>query len=234
MPVYNSPMDTESLLVAERVVKVFDTAAGPLEILKGVSLSVSAGDAVAITGPSGCGKSTFLSIVGALDTATSGSVQVDGVDLSSLNENRQATYRNATVGFVFQDHHLLPQCTVLENVLIPAVASGSASQAAIARAGSLLERVGLVERTGHFPGQLSGGERQRVALCRSLINEPKLMLADEPTGNLDPTTAESIGELLLGLGPESGAALLCVTHSMELAAKFPRHVRLSEGTLVED
>lgn len=224
---------SELLLCAEDVVKSFPTPEGSLEILKGVSLTLGPNDAVAITGPSGCGKSTFLSIVGALDVATSGRVTVAGVDPATLSEKARSEFRNDTVGFVFQDHHLLPQCTVLENVLIPILASRSAAESDRNRALELLDRLGLSDRKDHRPGQLSGGERQRVALCRSLINQPKLILADEPTGNLDPTTADSVGELLLQLGETQQTALICVTHSMELAARFPRQVRLVDGKITQ-
>lgn len=187
---------------------------------------------MAVTGPSGSGKSTLLYILGTLDKPSSGEVQLDGRNLFLLNERQQAEYRNRNVGFVFQDHHLLPQCTVLENVLIPTLAGDGAGLEEVARAKSLLERVGLGERMEHRPAQLSGGERQRVAVCRALINQPVLLLADEPTGNLDRASAEAVGTLLLEIAREQNTMLLCVTHSSELAARFPRHDELRDGKLV--
>ena len=220
------------LLSAQNLVKSFPAAEETLEILRGVSLELAAGESVAVMGPSGCGKSTFLSIVGTLDVATSGRVEVDGVDPAKLNEAERSRFRNETVGFVFQDHHLLPQCTVLENVLIPVLASRTATAKDRDRAGELLEQLGISNRSDHLPGRISGGERQRAAICRALINQPKLILADEPTGNLDPTTAASVGDLLLGLGETTDAALICVTHSSEFAERFPKTVRLVDGKIV--
>lgn len=211
--------------------KDFQTAEGKLSILRGVDLELSRGEAVAITGPSGSGKSTLLYILGTLETATSGTVSILETDPSSLSEEDLARFRNSNIGFIFQDHHLLPQCTVLENVLVPLLAGEGVFEAETIRAKKLLERVGLGERLEHRPAQLSGGERQRVAVCRALIGEPALLLADEPTGNLDQATAESIGSLLLELSSEQNALLVCVTHSAELAARFPRHVKLKDGRL---
>jgi lipoprotein-releasing system ATP-binding protein len=196
-----------------------------------VDLSLSRGDAVAVTGPSGSGKSTLLYILGTLDTPSAGSVQILDRDVLALDAAAQADFRNKNVGFVFQDHHLLPQCTVLENVLIPALAGAGAGSAEEARARGLLERVGLGQRIGHRPAQLSGGEKQRVAVCRALINGPALLLADEPTGNLDRATADAVGSLLLELNREQNTMLLCVTHSSELAERFPRRVELVDGKL---
>ena len=220
-------------LILRSVSKDFTTGAGTISVLRGVDLTLSRGDAVAVTGPSGSGKITLLYIIGTLDEATSGSVSALGHDLSSMNEQAIAKFRNEHVGFIFQDHHLLPQCTVLENVLVPLLAGAGVDATSEARAKKLLERVGLSERAGHRPAQLSGGERQRVAVCRALINEPAIVLADEPTGNLDHATAESIGELLLELSKERNALLICVTHSVALAARFPKHLELSDGRLVD-
>ncbi len=220
-------------LVVEQLTKDYATPAGPLTILRGFDLQMSRGEALAITGPSGSGKSTLLYLLGALDAPTTGRIRLEGQSPFQLNEKQQAHFRNAKIGFVFQDHHLLPQCTVLENVLIPMLAGSGADAQAETRARQLLQRVGLADRLTHYPSQLSGGEHQRVAVCRALINQPVLLLADEPTGNLDPITAESVGSLLLDLNREQNTLLICVTHSQELASRFPRHCELKEGRLEE-
>lgn len=222
-----------STLTVEQLTKSYPTPEGLLAILKGVNLQMGRGDALAITGPSGSGKSTLLYIIGALDSPTSGRVELNGQQAVDLSEVEQARFRNTQVGFIFQDHHLLPQCSVLENVLIPTLAGKGADAAAEERARQLLKRVGLADRLTHRPAQLSGGERQRVAVCRSLINEPVLLLADEPTGNLDRATATSVGSLLLDLNQEQNTLLVCVTHSLELANRFPRHYELEDGKLVD-
>jgi lipoprotein-releasing system ATP-binding protein len=211
--------------------KEYTTAEGPLSILRDLDLTMERGDAIAITGPSGSGKSTFLYVIGALDTPTSGSISLDGRNPFTLTSAQQAEFRNRQIGFVFQDHHLLPQCTVLENVLIPTLPAEGSTPEAESRARMLLERVGLADRINHRPAQLSGGERQRVAVCRALINQPILLLADEPTGNLDRATAESVGTLLLELNREFNTLLVCVTHSAELASRFPKHCELRDGKL---
>lgn len=218
-------------LVVSALTKTYLSGDGEVSVLRGVELEASPGDAVAITGPSGTGKSTLLYIIGLLDTPTSGQVQIGGKTPHTLPVEEQARFRNTTFGFVFQDHFLLPQCTVLENVLIPTLANTGAGPPEMDRAKNLLERVGLSHRITHLPSQLSGGERQRVAVCRALINQPRVLLADEPTGNLDRRTAETIGELLLGLARENSTILLCVTHSSELAAKFGRRYELVDGRL---
>jgi lipoprotein-releasing system ATP-binding protein len=220
-------------LAVSQLKKSYDSATGPLAILNNVDLAAAVGDAVAITGPSGAGKSTLLYIIGLLESPTAGTVQLNGQDPFALDPKAQAKYRNEQVGFVFQDHHLLPQCTVLENVLIPTLANGASSAAASERAVVLLERVGLKERLDHRPAQLSGGERQRAAVCRALINKPTLLLADEPTGNLDRRTAAAVGDLLLEISREQQTILLCVTHSQDLAERFPRKYELVDGALVE-
>ncbi|WP_437226907.1 ABC transporter ATP-binding protein [Planctomicrobium sp. SH661] len=212
--------------------KSFSTAAGQLEILSGANLDMQSGEAVAITGPSGSGKSTLLYIVGLLDQPTGGHVLIDGEEPLTQNAAAQARFRSRHVGFVFQDHHLLPQCTVLENVLLPVLAAGGDAADQPARARALLERVGLKDRLEHLPAQLSGGERQRVAVCRALINQPLLLLADEPTGNLDRKTADMIGTLLLEMAAEQQTMLICVTHSQELAGRLPRRYELVDGKLV--
>lgn len=213
--------------------KEYTGSAGTLHVLRGVDLGLKRGDSLAVTGPSGSGKSTLLYILGALDRPTRGEVRILGDQPFAMNGAALARYRNRNVGFVFQDHHLLPQCTVLENVLIPALAGDGAGRAEEERARGLLERVGLGGRLDHRPAQISGGERQRVAVCRALINQPVLLLADEPTGNLDRRTAESVGTLLLELAREQTAILVCVTHSLELASRFPLRVELKDGKLIQ-
>ena len=203
---------------------------GSVEVLADVSLQLAAGEAVAITGPSGSGKSTLLNILGALDLPTRGEARFDGKNLSQLREAELAALRNRQIGFVFQLHHLLPQCTVLENVLLPTL-TGQTTDADQARAEQLLTRVGLQHRWTHRPGQLSGGECQRVAVARALINQPKLLLADEPTGSLDHANAVALGQLLMELNREEGVALVVVTHSLELAQKLPRALELRDGVL---
>ncbi len=211
--------------------KSYDTAAGPLDVLRGADLAVSRGDAVAITGPSGIGKSTLLYLVGLLEPPTRGAVRLLGEEPLKYSATKQAAFRNKHIGFVFQDHHLLPQCTVLENVLLPVLAHRSVADGDTQRAKDLLARVGLAERLTHRPAQLSGGERQRTALCRALVNNPELVLADEPTGNLDAASAAAVGDLLLELARERGVMLLCVTHSPDLAARFPKRFHLRNGLL---
>ncbi|MEK6260356.1 MAG: ABC transporter ATP-binding protein [Planctomycetota bacterium] len=222
-----------STLEVRQLTKDYTTADGSLSILRGLDLTMQRGEALAITGPSGTGKSTLLYILGALDAPSAGTVGLEGQDPFMLNEAQQAQFRNRQIGFIFQDHHLLPQCTVLENVLIPTLPGAGANAETEARARELLARVGLAERIAHRPAQLSGGERQRVAVCRALINRPALLLADEPTGNLDRSTAEAVGTLLLDLNREQNTLLICVTHSTELASRFPRHCELKDGKLVE-
>jgi lipoprotein-releasing system ATP-binding protein len=218
-------------LILRRLSKTYATGGGPLEVLCDVDLELSRGDCLAVTGPSGSGKSTLLYIVGTLETPSSGSVRLLEQDPFALDGPALARFRNASIGFVFQDHCLLPQCTVVENVLIPTLAGSGAGAAQEARARQLLERVGLSGRMAHRPAELSGGERQRVAICRALINQPPIVLADEPTGNLDRQTAQGVGTLLLELAREQDAILIVVTHSTELAARCPRHAELVEGKL---
>lgn len=220
-------------LSVRQLSKDFSTAAGTLSILKCSDLELNRGESVAITGPSGSGKSTLLYILGLLDVPTSGKYELLGEKVSGLSADRLADVRNQKIGFIFQDHHLLPQCTVLENVLIPTIPGRENAAETKRRAEELLKKVGLSERIDHRPGKLSGGERQRVAVCRALINNPVLLLADEPTGSLDPKTAESIGVLLLELAADQETMLVCVTHSIELANKFPRRLDLQDGQLVE-
>jgi ABC-type lipoprotein export system ATPase subunit len=226
---------TELLLELSHIGKSYAAAAGaePTVVLRDVSLQLAAGESVAIVGPSGSGKSTLLNIIGTLDRPDSGRVVLGGRDLASLNEQELAAVRCREVGFVFQLHHLLPQCTVLENVLIPTLAGGPErrTEPAQKRARRLLERVGLAERLSHRPGQLSGGERQRVAVVRALINEPRLLLADEPTGSLDRAAAEILTTLLVDLNREEGVSLIAVTHALDLAARMGRVMELRDGSL---
>lgn len=225
----DSPADLEITNLS----KSYPTAGGDLPILGSVNLSLSRGEELAIMGPSGAGKSTLLYIIGTLETPSGGTIRILGQNPFALDRAGLARFRNANVGFVFQDHYLLPQCTVLENVLIPTLAGSGADKPAEDRARLLLDRVGLAQRIAHRPAELSGGERQRVAICRALINRPPLLLADEPTGNLDRHTAESVGTLLLELSREEHAMLIVVTHSAELAARLPRHCELVDGKLRE-
>jgi ABC-type lipoprotein export system ATPase subunit len=204
------------------------------EVLRDIHFSMEEGESVAVVGPSGSGKSTLLNIIGTLDRPTEGTAIFDQNDLASLNEQQLAQLRRQRIGWVFQMHHLLPHCTLLENVLVP-VLSGKIEQRKEepqARALRLLGRVGLSSRLNHRPGQLSGGERQRVAVVRALINEPALLLADEPTGALDRASAEKLADLLVELNREEGVALLVITHAMSLAARMSRVLELRDGTLV--
>ena len=220
-------------LVAQDVTKDFPTRAEPLVVLRGVSLALSLGENLAILGPSGSGKSTLLHILGTLDRPTSGSVTLSGQNPFELDEPRLADFRNRRIGFVFQDHHLLPQCSVLENVLLPMIANGAATKESIDRAKLLLDRVGLSNRLDHRPAELSGGERQRVAVARAMIFRPALLLADEPTGNLDRTNAAAIGRLLLEVPREEQTMLIVVTHSLDLAALFQRRMEIDDGKLID-
>jgi lipoprotein-releasing system ATP-binding protein len=220
-------------LVVANVIKEYPTRAEPLVVLRGASLEVAAGENVAILGPSGSGKSTLLYILGTLERPTGGTISIDGRDPFALDEPALAAFRNSVIGFVFQDHHLLPQCSVLENVLVPTLAGGGATKDAVDRARGLLDRVGLAQRLEHRPAELSGGERQRVAIARAMINRPKLLLADEPTGNLDRTTAAAVAQLLLELPREEQTILVVVTHSLELAGMMGRRMEIDDGKLVD-
>jgi len=217
------------LLEVRNVSKSYATPKGPLPILNDVSLTLDRGETVSIVGPSGTGKSTLLYILGALEPPTSGSVALDGKNPFTLGDKDLSAFRNKKVGFVFQDHCLLPQCTVVENVLIPTMVA--AQEGAMKRAGELLDQVGLSKRLDHRPAELSGGEKQRVAIARALIREPKLLLCDEPTGNLDRHTAGQVADLLLEINRSSGTILVVVTHSADLAARFPKSFELIEGAL---
>lgn len=220
-------------LIVRDVRKIYSSARQDLVVLDGISFELQRGDNMAIVGPSGAGKSTLLQILGTLDQPTSGLVQVAGCDPFALNELEQARFRNQHIGFIFQDHHLLPQWNVLENTLLPALAFGRATQSHIDRAKDLLDRVGLSDRLTHLPSQLSGGERERVAVARALLLSPTMVLADEPTGNLDSDNAALVGELLLEIPKEQNAMLIVVTHSIELARRMNRCHELRRGKLTE-
>jgi lipoprotein-releasing system ATP-binding protein len=220
-------------LIVDNVTKKYPTRGEPLEVLRGVSLELEAGRNAAIIGPSGSGKSTLLSIIGSLEKPSGGHVVLEGQDPAALDEASLAEFRNRRIGFVFQDHYLLPQCSVLENVLVPTVAGGKTTREAVDRARALVDRVGLSDRLEHRPAELSGGERQRAAIARALVNRPALLLADEPTGNLDRTSAERIGRLLLELQHQEQMMLIVVTHSERFAGLMNRRFELDEGKLKE-
>lgn len=223
----------ESQLVVRNLCKEYRTSAETLAILNDVQLEIKQGEDLSIVGPSGCGKSTLLYILGTLEQPTSGMVQLDGVDPFSLSNRQLSAFRNQSIGFVFQDHHLLPQLTVLENVLLPALACGPPPAAKVERAEQLIEAVGLKDRRGHVPAELSGGERQRTAVARALLGKPRLLLADEPTGNLDVASSQKIAELLFDLPKREGAMLIVVTHSEQVARRAGRQMRLESRRLVE-
>ncbi|MBM3749662.1 MAG: ABC transporter ATP-binding protein [Acidimicrobiia bacterium] len=223
------------MLIASHIAKRYDTARGGVPVLDDVSLQVGRGDAVAIMGPSGCGKSTLLYILGALERPSSGTVTLDGKDPFSLDDAAQAAFRNTHVGFVFQDHLLLPQLSALDNVIAPTLVASTPEPAASVRqrATTLLTQVGLADRLEHRPGELSGGERQRVAIARALIRQPALLLCDEPTGNLDRASADAVADLLADLQKAHNMMLVVVTHSAALAARFPRRYELSDRRFVD-
>ena len=210
--------------------KSYPTARGPLTVLSDVSFSLAPGDAAAVMGPSGSGKSSLLYILGALEPPTSGTVSLDGRNPFQLTPDDLAAFRNSSIGFVFQDHCLLPQCTVLENVLIPTLVARDGTDAA-ARARTLVDQVGLGDRVDHRPAELSGGERQRVAIARALIRNPRLLLCDEPTGNLDRAAADNVASLLLDLHRRQHTILIVVTHSAQLASNFPIRFELVDRQL---
>jgi lipoprotein-releasing system ATP-binding protein len=221
------------VLAVSNVSKSYPTPRGPLTVLSGVSFSLSPGEAAAVTGPSGSGKSSLLYMLGALEPPSEGSILLDGRNPFALSSKALADFRNASVGFVFQDHCLLPQCSVLENVLVPTLVgrrNGDAAEAS-RRARGLIEQVGLEERVDHRPGELSGGEKQRVAIARALIRQPRLVLCDEPTGNLDQTSASTVAALLLDLHRRQQNILIVVTHSDRLAAQFPIRFEIAGGRL---
>ena len=216
---------------ARHVVKAYQDGARRVEVLRGADLELEPGELVAVTGPSGSGKSTLLHLLGALDRPDAGTITIAGHDLGALHGARLAEFRGRTLGFVFQFHQLLPDFTALENVAMPARIAGWSPSRALERAGALLGEVGLDDRSSHFPNQLSGGERQRVALCRALLLEPPLLLADEPTGNLDPESGEQVFTLLLDLQRRHGTTTLMVTHNPGIAGRCGRVLRLEAGVL---
>ena len=219
------------MLQVTHLCKDYPTRSGALSVLRDITLELHRGEACAVMGPSGSGKSTLLHILGTLDQPTSGQVQIEGKDPFTLAERELADFRNRHIGFVFQDHYLLPQCSVLENVLIPTLVARDNKTESETWARQLLERVGLSGRLDHRPAELSGGERQRVAVARALIRHPSVLLADEPTGNLDRQAARAVGKLLLDLHRQEQTVLVVVTHSAELARGFPRQMEMVDGAL---
>ena len=224
---------TAPILEARGVHKSFRQGPVTLEVLQGVAMSVAVGERIAIVGASGSGKTTLLQILGGLDRPTTGQVLVDGKDIHQQSEQERGALRNRALGFVYQFHHLLPEFSALENVAMPLLVRRMKVADARAKARSLLERVGLGQRLGHRPDQLSGGERQRAAVARALVTEPKIVLADEPTGNLDGTNAESVFALMLELNRELGTSLIVVTHDMRLASRMERMYAIERGVLTE-
>jgi lipoprotein-releasing system ATP-binding protein len=219
----------------ERLAKSYLHGGKPLSILWDIDLTLAAGDMVAVVGASGVGKSTFLQLLGTLDLPTSGSIKFNGEELTTMSASRLAEFRNRQIGFVFQFHHLLPDFTALENVMMPALIQRIPTERARRMAHDILGRVGLAHRLTHRPGELSGGEQQRVALARAMVLEPSLLLADEPTGNLDRSTGEAIHQLFLDLNRERGSTLLVVTHNPDLAVLMPRRLRMIDGgRLIEE
>ena len=216
-------------LILQNLCKSYPTRSGDLMVLRDINLTLQTGEALAILGPSGSGKSTLLYLLGTLERPTSGTYKLGEQEPFGLADAALAHFRNRSIGFVFQDHHLLPQCSVLENVLIPTLAGGA--EKLEPRARELLERVGLSHRLDHRPAELSGGERQRVAVARALIHKPLLLLADEPTGNLDRKSAQSIGELLIEMHQQEKTMLIVVTHSPDLARTLPQQMEMQDGTL---
>lgn len=215
----------------KRIIRHYYTATGVVEVLRGITLDIAAGELVALIGPSGSGKSTLLHIAGLLDTPQVGEIHIGGVDASEANDATRTRLRNQHIGFIYQFHNLLPELTALENVMMPQRIAGVRKAAASARAQALLTRLGLAARMGHYPSQLSGGEQQRVAIARALANKPALILADEPTGNLDPATSESVTQLLLEVAREEQVGALVATHNMALAGRLHRTMQLRGGVL---
>jgi lipoprotein-releasing system ATP-binding protein len=221
-----------SLLQVRNLYKSYGDDAAKVEVLKGIDLDVEAGDTVALVGPSGAGKSTLLHLMGTIDRPTTGDVLFDGQDIYALGDQQLAAFRNRSIGFVFQFHHLLPEFSALENVMMPLLIGGTKKALAEGTARGLLNDVGLAHRITHRPGELSGGEQQRVAIARALVRSPRLLLADEPTGNLDMKTSEEVHSLLYSIQRQTGISLVIVTHNEQLAAGMGRTVRIVDGRIV--
>jgi lipoprotein-releasing system ATP-binding protein len=221
-----------SVLQIVDLYKEYPTPTQPLVVLRGINFALNPGDSLAILGPSGSGKSTLLNILGTLDTPTRGTVTLNDTNPFSLSASDLAKFRAKNIGFVFQDHHLLPQCTALENILITRLASGKVTSDDEKRAKELLDKVGLTDRASHLPSELSGGERQRIAIARALMNNPTLLLCDEPTGNLDSKTSATIGQLILDLAAANNTMIIAVTHSSQLASFFATQLHMTDGQLI--
>jgi lipoprotein-releasing system ATP-binding protein len=233
-PVNTSASDAPVLVQVLDLCKEFRLGTRVLPVLRNVDLTLRRGEMVSIVGASGAGKSTFLHCLGTLDLPTSGEILFENVDITRLPPADLAEFRNRTIGFVFQFHHLLPEFSALENVMMPALIARLPARQAKANAMELLSAVGLSDRVAHRPGELSGGEQQRVAIARALVMQPALLLADEPTGNLDTKTSDEVHELLLRLNAERDLTLLVVTHNMELAARMPRQIRMADGRILDE
>jgi lipoprotein-releasing system ATP-binding protein len=223
-----------AIVIAQAVTKSFQHMGRTLDVLRGIDVNIFEGEVVGIVGPSGAGKSTFLHCVGTLDIPTGGSIRLAGEEITKLPGARLADLRNRVIGFVFQFHHLLPEFNALENVMMPGLIQGRPRKEMEKRAGALLEEVGLAKRALHRPGELSGGEQQRVALARALVLDPKLLLADEPTGNLDSGTSDSIHSLFFEINRQRGTTIVVVTHNMQLASTLPRVITLKDGRVEKD
>ena len=223
---------SDPALILDGIVKTYrGGTAGPVEVLRGASLELARGEVVALVAPSGAGKSTLLHIAGLLDTADQGQVVIDGLDMTRMGDAARPAARRQQVGFIYQFHHLLPEFTAAENIVLPQLANGVSRSEAQARAEALLQKVGLSPRGGHRPAQLSGGEQQRVAFCRAMANQPRILLADEPTGNLDPGTSDQVFGVLMDLVRDTGLSALIATHNLDLAARMDRILRLDAGRI---